>query len=93
MVLLLGGRSQAPDSDDEYAYLVQAGRAPGGEGEGREGGDEDEDERLRYEMELDEALEESYQQYLERKGHRDDVRKVRRATKVASSRRRAKGCA
>ena len=31
----------------------------------------------RYEADLEDALERSYKQYLERKGHRDDVAKVR----------------
>jgi hypothetical protein len=58
---------EAPDSsDDDFA----------GPGE-IDGDEEDEgDEALRYEMELEDALDRSYQGYLERKGVRDDVRKV-----------------
>lgn len=45
-----------------------------------ESDDESEDEeaaQMRQEMEAEEALEDSYRHYLERKGHREQVLKVR----------------
>lgn len=60
---------ELPDSDDDdYG---------GGVAGGDLADDSDDDSALRYEMEMEDALEDSYKQYLERKGHREDLIKVR----------------
>jgi hypothetical protein len=60
----------------------------GGSDVGEEDGDED-DERLRYERELDESLERSYRLYLQRKGHREEMAKVREEGRQGSKAGRA----
>jgi AdoMet-dependent rRNA methyltransferase SPB1 len=80
---VVGGADDAPapDEDDIEGLLHSdddsgdnGGHVPAASNGGGEG-DED-DDALRYEMEMEGALEDSYRGYLERKGQREDVRQV-----------------